>query len=96
MEFGGGLDIPITKTIQLRPVEVDYLMTRFGVNGTTYTANQNNFKYSGGQLHLRRQVSIARIAEGSLASPSTGGALFIAPICRVDPVARRGRSGSDW
>ena len=48
MEFGGGLDIPVTKTIQLRPVEVDYLMTRFGVNGTSYTANQNNFKYSAG------------------------------------------------
>ncbi len=48
MEFGGGLDIPVTQHIQLRPVEVDYLMTRFGVNGTTYTANQNNFKYSAG------------------------------------------------
>jgi hypothetical protein len=48
MEFGGGLDIPITKTIQARPVEVDYLLTRFGVNGTTYTGNQNNFKYSAG------------------------------------------------
>ena len=27
MEFGGGLDIPLTKTIQVRPVEVDYLYT---------------------------------------------------------------------
>ena len=48
MEFGGGLDIPITPHIQARPVEVDYLLTRFGVNGTTYTGNQNNFKYSAG------------------------------------------------
>ncbi len=48
MEFGGGLDIPITKHIQARPVEVDYLLTRFGVNGTSYTGNQNNFKYSAG------------------------------------------------
>jgi hypothetical protein len=48
MEFGGGLDIPITPLIQARPVEVDYLLTRFGVNGTTYTGNQNNFKYSAG------------------------------------------------
>jgi opacity protein-like surface antigen len=48
MEFGGGLDIPLTPNIQLRPVEVDYLLTRFGVNGTTYTGSQNNFKYSVG------------------------------------------------
>jgi len=48
MEFGGGLDIPVTKNIQLRPVEVDYLYTRFGVNGTSYTGNQNNFKYVAG------------------------------------------------
>jgi hypothetical protein len=48
MEFGGGLDIPITNVIQVRPVEVDYLLTRFGVNGTNYTGNQNNFKYSAG------------------------------------------------
>ena len=48
MEFGGGLDIPITAIIQARPVEVDYLYTRFGVNGTNYTGSQNNFKYSAG------------------------------------------------
>jgi len=48
MEFGGGLDIPLTPNIQVRPVEVDYLLTRFGVNGTTYTGSQNNFKYSVG------------------------------------------------
>jgi hypothetical protein len=48
MEFGGGLDIPITQHIQARPVEVDYLLTRFGVNGTAYTGSQNNFKYSAG------------------------------------------------
>ena len=48
MEFGGGLDFPLTKTIQVHPVEVDYFMTRFGVNGTNYTGTQNNFKYSAG------------------------------------------------
>jgi hypothetical protein len=48
MEFGGGLDIPITPHIQARPVEIDYLLTRFGVNGTNYTGSQNNFKYSAG------------------------------------------------
>jgi hypothetical protein len=35
MEFGGGLDYAIIPYVELRPVEVDYLLTRFGVNGTT-------------------------------------------------------------
>jgi hypothetical protein len=48
MEFGGGLDFPLTRTIQLRPAEVDYLYTRFGINGTSYTGSQNNFKYFAG------------------------------------------------
>ena len=48
MQFGGGLDFALTPHIQLRPVEVDYLYTRFGVNGTSYTGNQNNFKYFAG------------------------------------------------
>lgn len=48
MEFGGGLDYAITPHFQIRPVEVDYLYTRFGVNGTNYTGNQNNFKYFAG------------------------------------------------
>ncbi len=46
MEFGGGLDIPLSAHIQIRPVEVDYLMTRFGYQN--YSATQNNFKYFGG------------------------------------------------
>ena len=48
MEFGGGLDYAIIPYVELRPVEVDYLYTRFGVNGTTHTGSQNNFKYSAG------------------------------------------------
>jgi hypothetical protein len=48
MEFGGGLDFVLTKTIQLRPGEVDYLYTRFGINGTSYTGAQNSFKYFAG------------------------------------------------
>jgi hypothetical protein len=49
MEFGGGLDIPLTKTIQFRPVEVDYLATHFGANHVAnYSAWQNNFKYVAG------------------------------------------------
>jgi len=48
MEFGGGLDFALTKHIQARPAEVDYLYTRFGINGTSYTGAQNNFKYFAG------------------------------------------------
>ncbi len=46
MELGGGLDIPLSRTVQLRPVEVDYQLTRFGYKN--FSANQNNFKYFGG------------------------------------------------
>jgi len=46
MEFGGGLDFALSPHVQLRPVEVDYLMTRFGYR--SYSANQNNFKYFAG------------------------------------------------
>jgi hypothetical protein len=49
MEFGGGLDIPITKTIQFRPAEVDYLYTHFGSNHLAgVSTHQNNFKYLAG------------------------------------------------
>jgi len=48
MQYGGGLDYALTQHVQLRPVEVDYLYTRFGVNGTNYTGSQNNFKYVAG------------------------------------------------
>ncbi len=47
MEFGGGVDIPINKTISFRPAEVDYLLTRFS-NPLSGTNNQNNFRYSVG------------------------------------------------
>lgn len=47
MEFGGGLDIPINKTISFRPAELDYLMTRFS-NPLSGTSNQHNFRYSAG------------------------------------------------
>ena len=49
MEYGVGLDIPITSSIQFRPVEVDYLATHFGSNHVAgYSAWQNNFKYVAG------------------------------------------------
>jgi hypothetical protein len=47
MDFGGGVDIPIGKTISFRPVQIDYMLTRFS-NAFTKTSNQNNFHYSAG------------------------------------------------
>lgn len=46
MEIGGGLDIALSRIVQIRPVEVDYQLTRFGVKN--FSANQNNFKYFAG------------------------------------------------
>jgi len=49
MEFGGGLDIPISSHVQIRPVEVDYLYTHISANHiANYSAGWNNFKYVGG------------------------------------------------
>ncbi len=45
-EIGGGLDIPLSRNVQLRPVELDYQVTRFGFQN--FSANQSNFKYFGG------------------------------------------------
>jgi hypothetical protein len=46
---GGGIDFKVSPHISLRPVEVDYLLTRFSANHVAgYTANQNNFRYVGG------------------------------------------------
>ena len=49
MEFGGGVDYALTRHVQIRPVEVDYLYTHFSANHIpNYSAGQNNFKYFGG------------------------------------------------
>lgn len=42
MELGGGVDIPLTPHISIRPAEVDYLLTQFSANNIK--ANQNNFR----------------------------------------------------
>ncbi len=46
MAFGGGVDIPVNRTVSIRVGEVDYLLTRF-TNQFTNT-NQSNLRYSGG------------------------------------------------
>ncbi|MGB8771368.1 MAG: hypothetical protein WCC92_17250 [Candidatus Korobacteraceae bacterium] len=49
MALGGGIDLRVNRHFAIRPVEVDYLLTRFSANHVAgYTANQNNFRYVGG------------------------------------------------
>jgi hypothetical protein len=47
MAFGGGIDVKVAKHIAVRPIQFDYLMTRYewkpiGIN------NQSNFRYQAG------------------------------------------------
>lgn len=56
MQFGGGIDIPITKTVSFRPGEISYLMTRFS-NPLSGTSNQNNLRYSVGVFFSFGQTS---------------------------------------
>jgi hypothetical protein len=43
MEFGGGLDLKVSHHVYIRPVEVDYMLTRYSLNNVS--AQQNYFKY---------------------------------------------------
>lgn len=47
MAVGGGVDYNLTRHWALRPVQADYLLTRFSV-GTLSTQNQNNVRISTG------------------------------------------------
>jgi len=47
MAYGGGLDVNVHHHIAIRPVEIDYVLTRY-TNPFTGTNNQNNFRYIGG------------------------------------------------
>ncbi|HTT33784.1 MAG TPA: outer membrane beta-barrel protein [Methylomirabilota bacterium] len=47
MTAGGGVDLKLLDHFWLRPVQADYLLTRFGV-GTTGTQTQNNVRISTG------------------------------------------------
>ena len=56
MAVGGGIDIKMGKWMTLRPVQIDYLLTRFELPDVTQPAgatpnsarNQNNFRYAAG------------------------------------------------
>ena len=47
MAVGGGLDISVSHRVAIRPVEFDYVLSRYS-NPLTSTNNQNNFRYVGG------------------------------------------------
>ena len=46
--IGGGIDIPLTRRVTLRPAQFDYVLTRFGNNLTHGNNNQSNFRYQAG------------------------------------------------
>jgi hypothetical protein len=46
MEYGGGLDFRVGRRVGVRPVEVDYLFSRYSANNIS--AQQNAFKYFAG------------------------------------------------
>lgn len=48
MVVGGGLDIPVNKTITIRAGEVDYLLTRFGAPPAFPRGSQNSLRIVAG------------------------------------------------
>jgi outer membrane protein with beta-barrel domain len=46
--MGGGIDIPFSHSIAFRPVQADYVLTRFGNGFTSGNQNQSNFRYQAG------------------------------------------------
>ena len=46
--IGGGIDIPLSKSIAIRPAQFDFVLTRFGNNFTAGNNNQSNFRYNAG------------------------------------------------
>ena len=48
MFAGGGLDIKLGEHIAVRPVGLDYYLTRLPSFLTGDTTNRNNFRYSAG------------------------------------------------
>jgi opacity protein-like surface antigen len=57
MAIGGGLDVKMSKHITLRPVQLDYYLTRFQtksieqiINNTSSNKNQNNLRYAAGLM----------------------------------------------
>jgi Outer membrane protein beta-barrel domain len=49
MVLGGGLDIKVSNHVSIRPIEIDYVLTRY-TNPLTSTNNQNSFRYLAGAV----------------------------------------------
>jgi hypothetical protein len=48
--IGGGVDIPVTKSISIRPAQFDFVLTRFNNVQTVNHQNQSNFRYQAGLI----------------------------------------------
>jgi opacity protein-like surface antigen len=54
MAFGGGIDIKLSRTVVLRPIQLDYFMTRYqapdisNLNGPSTNRNQHDLRYAAG------------------------------------------------
>lgn len=71
MALGGGIDLQVARHFAIRPVEVDYLLTRFSANHVAnYTANQNNFRYFGGLEFLLGGAPPVPVTATCSASPA--------------------------
>jgi hypothetical protein len=70
MAYGGGLDLQVSRHLAIRPVEVDYLFTRFSANRINYTAHQNNFRYFGGLNFLLGGAPPVPVSASCSASPT--------------------------
>lgn len=50
MAFGGGLDVHINHNFSIRPIELDWILSRY-TNPLTSTNNQNSFRYTAGVVY---------------------------------------------
>jgi outer membrane protein OmpA-like peptidoglycan-associated protein len=46
--IGGGFDVPVNRYLSIRPMQMDYVLTRFGNALTAGNNNQSNFRYQAG------------------------------------------------
>ncbi|MGA3240237.1 MAG: hypothetical protein ABSG03_28505 [Bryobacteraceae bacterium] len=46
--IGGGIDVPLTAHLAIKPIQVEYLMTQYPNTGTNQTLVQNDLRYSAG------------------------------------------------
>jgi len=50
MAFGGGVDVHINHNFSIRPIELDWILSRY-TNPLTSTNNQNSFRYTAGFVY---------------------------------------------